>query len=300
MASSDTSPSGPPPPDGTVGGGVGLSGLSVSGIAAVLAPLRERYRHWLGLSDAQVRSDREEAADDVRAMPLILRMERSAPPSWHAALAAAASAAASICLDPRAAPDGPWHDAVADYCAGHIRKVTRRARGAHWAAVQDLPGVTIDLGGTEVRALLPGRVAELDSRVSRLQVGGTDAPVDPAPDWAQLGAADPAAALQLWLPSEPAMTLGKSMAQAGHAGMIAAALLSGPDTASGDAAVLDSWAAAGYPTVTQGRTADWSALSAAVAAADGWSAQRLVAVRDAGFTEIPAGTITVIARAPGR
>ena len=34
-----------------------------------------------------------------------------------------------------------------------------------------------------------------------------------------------AAALQVWLAPTPAMTLGKAMAQAGHAGMIAVALL---------------------------------------------------------------------------
>lgn len=278
-------------------GGDGPVAVPASEIAAVLAPLRARYRHWLGLSAEQVRTDRDEAAADVRAMPLVLRRERNQPPSWHAALAAAATAAAAICLDDRVAPGGEWHDAVADYCAGHIRKVTRRARGAHWAAVQDLPGVTVELGGTQVRALLPGRVAELDPRVSRLQVGGTDAPVDDAPDWPALGIPDPATALQTWLPPEPVMTLGKSMAQAGHAGMIAAALLAGDD---GDPAALNAWAAAGFPSVAHGRTADWAALSAEVAADDGWSGRRLVAVRDAGFTEIPAGTITVIARAPGR
>lgn len=285
-------PTAAPVPDGD-----GSADATVSEIADVLAPLRDRYRRWLGLSADQVRTDRDEAAADVRAMPLILRVERTRPPSWHAALAAAATAAAAICLDARVASGGDWHDAVADYCAGHIRKVTRRARGAHWMAVQELPGVTVELGGTEVRALLPGRVAELDPRVSRLQVGGTDAPIDDAPNWSVFGVGDPSAALQVWLPPEPEMTLGKSMAQAGHAGMIAAALLSGDD---GDPAALDAWAAAGFPAVAHGRTAEWPALSAAVAAPDGWTGQRLVAVRDAGFTEIPAGTITVIARAPGR
>lgn len=263
----------------------------------MLTPLRDRYRQWLGLSSAQVRSDREEAAEDVRAMPLILRMERSDPPSWHAALAAAATAAAAICLDPRAAPGGDWHEPVADYCAGHIRKVTRRARGAHWGAAQELPGITVDVGGTQVRALLPGRVTDLDPRVSRLQVGGTDAPVDDAPDWSELGVADPSGALQLWLPPQPVMTLGKSMAQAGHAGMIAAALLSGD---AGDPGALDAWAAGGFPALVHGRTGDWPALGARVTAPDGWTRDRLLAVRDAGFTEIPAGTITVIALAPGR
>ena len=146
-----------------------------------LAPLRERYAHWLQLDPSQVRDDREEAAQDIRAMQLVLRMERADPPSWHRALAAAATGAAALCADPRSEPGGEWYDAIRDYCRGHIRKVTRRARGAHWVAAQELPGITIDLDGTQVRALLPGLVSELDPRISRLQVGGTDVAPDEPP-----------------------------------------------------------------------------------------------------------------------
>src|SRR5699024_1254227 len=49
--------------------------------ADVLAPLRVRYAHWLGLDAAQVERDREEAVEDVRALQLVLRMERAQPPS---------------------------------------------------------------------------------------------------------------------------------------------------------------------------------------------------------------------------
>jgi len=103
-------------------------------LGATLAPLRDRYLHWLRLDADEVLADRDEAAQDIRAMQLILRMERAEPPSWHRALAGAATAAAGICLDERSALGGEWHDAIRDYCLGHIRKVTRRARGAHWAA----------------------------------------------------------------------------------------------------------------------------------------------------------------------
>ena len=58
--------------------------------------------------------------------------------------------------------------------AARIRKIARRARGAHWAAVQELPGVTWTVGGAQVRALLPGPVDEVPKVVSRLQIGGTD------------------------------------------------------------------------------------------------------------------------------
>jgi len=71
---------------------------------------------------------------------------------------------------------------MAAWVGGRIRKVTRRARGAHWAAVQELPGVTVVVDGPtgrgEVRALVPGLVTETPKTVSRLQITGTDLPYD--------------------------------------------------------------------------------------------------------------------------
>ncbi len=247
--------------------------------------------HWLNLDPAQVRDDREEAAHDIRAMQLVLRMERTNPPSWHRGLAAAATGAAALCADPRSESGGPWYDTIRDYCRGHIRKVTRRARGAHWAAVQELPGITIERDGTEMRALLPGLVSELDSRVSRLQVGGTDV----EPDERQPAGADgAAAALAVWLAPTPTMTLGKAMAQAGHAGMIAVALL-----AEVNQPLLRGWAAAGFPALARRATeAEWSELTARSADPGGFASTGVLAVRDAGFTEVDPGTITVLAESP--
>ena len=251
----------------------------------VLIPLRARYAYWLQLDAEEVLQDRDEAAADVRALQLVLRMERDRPPSWHTALAMAASASAGICLDARADPGGDWHDDVRDYCAGHIRKVTRRARGAQWEATADLPGITLTHGDTQVRALVPGRVQELDKRVSKLQVGGTDVEPD------QLRTQMSPAALQIWLPPEPVMTLGKAMAQTGHAGMIAAALLlDHPER-------LQRWMHDGLPAAVRRATSDrWSELQSAVAdSGTAWREHGLLAVRDAGFTEVAPGTVTAIA-----
>lgn len=269
---------------------------------SVLAPLADRYAYWLGLDADQVRQDRQEAAQDIRAMQLILRMERADPPSWSRAVALAAGAAAAICLDPRSEPGGDWHQTVAEYVSGHIRKVTRRARGAHWAAVQDLPGIGVADAGTQLRALLPGPVADLDPRVSRLQVGGTDVPPDdPPPDRLAVPPDEPPdRALRLWVPTGLPMTVGKTMAQAGHAGMIAAALLLRDGAAGRER--LTGWRDAGYPVhVRRVDDAQWARLSAPLLAdqAGAWTGGSLLAVRDAGFTEVEPGTVTVLARAPG-
>lgn len=211
----------------------------------------------------------------VRAMAVVLRIEKSAPPSRQGLLEAAARACAAACLDPRAAPGGPWAPAFDAWCAGAIRKVVRRARGAQWTAAQDLPGVTVQADGAQARAYVPGPVGELDRRLSRLQIGGTDVPGD-------LPFSPPATGLCLWLAPELPMTVGKAAAQVAHAAMLAVPLLP-PE-------VVDGWYRDGCPlAVRQADPVRWPRLRAAV------SAGRAVAVHDAGYTEVRPGSCTVIA-----
>ncbi|HZG90296.1 MAG TPA: peptidyl-tRNA hydrolase [Pseudonocardia sp.] len=206
----------------------------------------------------------------VRAMTLVLRLERP-PAARTSVLEAAAAAALALCLDPRSQPDGEWDDAVRVWVQSRIRKIARRARGAHWAAVQDLPGVTWSVGDAEVRALVPGPVDEVPRTVSRLQIGGTDLePDDPGPP--------PSGGPVIWVNAGLDMTVGKAAAQVGHASMLYAAargLARVPAFAVRDAA-----------------GERWAALCAGVAAGGA------VAVRDAGFTEVAPGSITCLVTDP--
>ncbi|MEU6642023.1 peptidyl-tRNA hydrolase [Saccharomonospora sp. NPDC046836] len=246
----------------------------------ILEPLAGRYASWLGLSAEQTAVP-DAPPDQVRAMPVVLRMEKAEPPSRTPLLEAAATAALAVCLDERAAEGGEWHEPVRTWLAGHIRKVARRARGAHWRAVQDLPGVTVEVAGAQARALLPCRVADLPKEVARLQVSGSDLPLDePGPAPADLP--------RLLLNPEITMTVGKAAAQVGHGTMLLAALLDKDD--------LASWRDRGFRCAVRPATpAEWARLYPTDPAA-AWRDRTVVVVRDAGYTEIAPGTVTVLAQ----
>ena len=212
----------------------------------------------------------------VRAMPLVLHISKSALPSRTALLEAAAAASVAVCLDARSSfPNGEWYPEVSAWVSGRIRKVARRARGAHWDAVQALPGVTITVDNASVRALVPSLVSETPREVARLQISGSELPVDvpgPVPDGAHV----------LYLNPRVDMTAGKAAAQVGHASMLLAPHLS--------AAARAEWAALSYRcAVRTPSVALWDSL---VHRSD------VVAVRDAGFTEVEPGTMTCIVSIP--
>ena len=251
----------------------------------VLRPLADRYAWWLNLPTALVDNSADEDSEQVRAMPVVLRIDKGEPPSRTALLEAAASAAVAVCLDPQSTVDGEWHDAVAAWISGHIRKVSRRARGAQWAAVQELPGVTITRDGAQVRALVPCRVVDNPREVSKLQISGSELPLD-SPGSAPNGM--PA----LWLNPTVLMSVGKAAAQVGHATMLLAAML----YADKDNERLTNWAAADFRcAVRTAEPAKWLTMLPGDDPARAWRDRSIVAVRDAGFTEVDPGTITVLA-----
>ncbi|RKT83136.1 Peptidyl-tRNA hydrolase [Saccharopolyspora antimicrobica] len=252
----------------------------------VLDPLITRYASWLALPGAATADTSDEDPENVVLMPMVLRIERREPPDRTALLEAAASAALAVCLDERCKPGGEWHEAMSTWISGRIRKVARRARGAHWEAVQSLPGRTFKVGNAEVRAFLPMRVADMPKELSRLQISGSeldsDDPGAPAPD-----------APVLWLNPDVPMSAGKSAAQVGHATMILASLMHG----EGMSAELERWSADGFRcSVRKADAETWAGLHPRDNPEKAWREARVGMVRDAGFTEVDPGTVTVLAQ----
>ena len=207
------------------------------------------------------------------AMQIVVRVERVDPPTATAACEAVASAVAQLLADERST--GEWAPLLRRW-RQTPRKVVRRARGVAWQRCVLLDGTTVEHDGASVRALPPGPVAELPPEVAKLQVGGTD--LDDPRRRRDLLIPDAWAGVLIAVTPAVAMTTGKAAAQCGHAAQLA--LDSMP------AVRAAAWSAAGYPVaVRHPDPAAWAALQA-------WAP---VQVCDAGHTEIPAGTATVLA-----
>src|SRR5437763_984168 len=115
----------------------------------VLDPLGARYAYWLGLPAEDTADTAAEDPATVRAMPIILRIERAEPPGRTPLLEAAAAAALAVCLDERARPGGEWAEPMHAWLDNRIRKVARRARVI---AVPDAGFTEVDPGTITVLA----------------------------------------------------------------------------------------------------------------------------------------------------
>ena len=92
----------------------------------------------------------------VRAMPVVLRLERP-PAARTAVLEAAARAALAVCLDPAAEPGGEWHEDVATWVdAADPQDRPAGARGALGGGAGAARASPSTVGDAQARALLPG------------------------------------------------------------------------------------------------------------------------------------------------
>ncbi|WP_367320247.1 peptidyl-tRNA hydrolase [Streptomyces sp. HUAS ZL42] len=228
------------------------------------------------MSDSPFQSEagpRDDAPQYV--LPLVVRIERAAPPARTDALETAARAVLAMLSDERSLGDGEWAQAVRDWQDARIRKVVRRARGAEWRRAEALPGITVTGKSAEVRVFPPVPLDGWPKELARLQVSGTDLE-DPEPPVE----ADPDVPV-LWLSPDVEMSAGKTMAQAGHGAQLAWWELSDEERTA--------WREAGFPlAVRTARPDRWRRLTAS----------GLPLVRDAGFTEIAPGSCTVVAEHP--
>ncbi len=210
------------------------------------------------------------------ALPLVIRVERSAPPARTDALEAAARGVLRFLSYPRVTePGGEWAEAARAWEDARIRKVVRRARGAAWERACALPGITVAHRSAEVRVYPPVPVDDWPADLARLQVSGTDFD-DPVPP------AAPAAGVPvLWLNPGLPVTAGKAMAQAGHGAQLIWWRL--------DPGARAEWSDAGF------------ALAVRVAGREQWAglaASGLPVVTDGGFTEVAPGSATVVGDHP--
>ncbi|WP_329173771.1 peptidyl-tRNA hydrolase [Streptomyces sp. NBC_01477] len=210
-------------------------------------------------------------------LPLVVRIERDAPPPRTDALETSARAVLTLLSDERATDeDGEWAQAVRDWQDARIRKVVRRARGGEWRRAETLPGITVTGQSAEVRVFPPVPLDGWPKDLAKLQVSGTelDDPETPLPP-------DPAEPV-LWTNPDLSMSAGKAMAQTGHGAQLVWWEL--------DADERVAWRAAGFPlAVREPSSRAWARLSTTTG---------LPVVRDAGFTEIPPGSPTIIADHP--
>lgn len=219
------------------------------------------------------RTDRDEAPQYV--LPLVVHIEKAAPPARTDALRTAARAVLVMLSDERSLGEGEWAQIMRDWQDARIRKVVRRARGAEWRKASEMPGITVAGESAEVRVFPPVPLDGWPKELAKLQVSGTNLD-DPEPP----AGPDPTGPV-LWLNPDLDMSAGKEMAQVGHAAQLAWWELS--------AAERTSWREAGFP------------LSVATADAGQWkrlTESGLPVVRDAGFTEITPGSCTVVADHP--
>ncbi|WP_326781555.1 peptidyl-tRNA hydrolase [Streptomyces longwoodensis] len=208
-------------------------------------------------------------------LPMVVRIEKAAPPARTDALETAARAVLVILGDARSTGDGEWAEAVRDWQDARIRKVVRRARGAEWRRAEALPGITVTGKSAEVRVFPPVPLDGWPKDLARLQMSGTDLDDPEAPE-----PADPGVPV-LWLNPGLEMSAGKAMAQAGHGAQLAWWELSERERTA--------WREAGFP------------LAVRTAAPERWqelTGSGLPLVRDAGFTEIAPGSCTVVADHP--
>lgn len=202
--------------------------------------------------------------------PIVLLIDKDAPPS-HADAVRAAAAAAVEALAASSGDDPAVQELWKDWLSGPFTKTVRRANAKQWAKLPPADGQA-SFGPAHAAAFRPVSYENMDRIIARLQVSGTDL------ELADTSAPDEESPV-LVMNSSLGMTTGKAAAQAAHA-LMAYYLGLGEDGKS-------AWEAGGRPfqlvEVDAGRFAALSPL-----------AVQGTAIRDNGLTEVAPGSATAL------
>ncbi|MBL8682270.1 MAG: hypothetical protein JNK05_24090 [Myxococcales bacterium] len=233
------------------------------------------------MNDDSAQVEARRAQTDPWVMYLVVRSDLERTPDE---VLVAAAEATVRCTDALGDVDA-HREAFAEWSRRSFRKVSVRAKGKHWERlVRDYAGsVGSARGEPLVMALVPRRRSENDSFLRGLQVYNPEvvAPIGASHEDAIV----PHAMCFVLNPSVP-MSLGKSVAQVGHAVLMCA----WSAFARGHPEPFSRWRDTGYPSAILPSSAErWARF----AATDG-----CVTVRDAGLTEVVAGSETVRAIPP--
>jgi peptidyl-tRNA hydrolase len=193
-----------------------------------------------------------ETEEDALVMYLVVRKRTTRP---FAELARAAALATRRCAA-RFRDDERWRDGFDNWWHHSFRKVCLRAEPREWEAMRELDHERVG----DVACLPPVRRSARDRVLVRMQALSDEAGELPAPP------EELPPGLTLVVATELGMSAGKTLAQIGHA-----ALMADPDP---DLEL----------TVVGASGADWERLARAASAV----------VRDGGLTELPRGSETVL------
>lgn len=199
-------------------------------------------------------------------LPMILRLEKDETlrPSHEEAQLATAYAIANFFDSPLIIDDGDWAEATSKWLNGRIRKVARRARGTEWEKVKKLAHISGTYGKAEVIILSPHANFNPPAEIKKLQISGIELNKTP-----QEVNQNNVKGLQFAINPEINMSTGKTLAQIGHAVQLA--------IFNSDKDTIQKWVQQQTPIHECG----WNEHGT-------WTAE----IHDAGFTEIPAGSLT--------
>lgn len=210
----------------------------------------------------------------IWSMPIVMLVDKQAPASVTELCEASARAVVMLLADPRSA-EGPWAEAVGQWKQGRIRKVVRRARtSTQFSQLHSLAGVTVASSSPTAlaRAFLPCPVDSLPPELKKLQVSGSEPP--------DLGYPQSQGFVSIYLNPDLEMSVGKKAAQVSHAAQLAYEEMNSDERSF--------WAQSNFSLqVIHSRSAKFFAEM---------KDNSKVQVVDAGFTEIPAGSMTAVAR----